>query len=75
MNIEFISIETGARSIALSSGTCDIVFWSELGDFENRDGYEKEDQPENTILTEPYLSGWMAYVVMADSGIAAISEE
>lgn len=74
MNIEFISIETGARSISLSSGECDIVFWSELGDFENRDGYEKEDQPENTVLTEPYLSGWMAYVVKADSDVAALSD-
>lgn len=74
LNVEFISIETGARSVSLASGACDIVFWSEAGDFENRDGYETEDQPANTILTEPYLSGWMVYIVMKGSDVAALSE-
>ena len=73
-NIEFISIDTGARSVSLSSGVCDIVFWSEAGNFDNWDGADTEDQPENTVVTEPYLTGLLTYVVLADSPIAALSE-
>ena len=73
-NVEFISIDTGARAVSLSSGTCDIVFWSEAGNFDNWDGADTEDQPENTVVTEPYLTGMLTYVVLADSPIAALSD-
>lgn len=73
-NIEFISIDTGARSVSLSSGVCDIVFWSEAGNFDNWDGADTEDRPENTVVTEPYLTGILTYVVLANSPIAALSE-
>ena len=29
INIEFISVDSGARAVALASGAADIVFWSE----------------------------------------------
>ena len=73
-NVEFISIDTGARAVSLSSGACDIVFWSEAGNFDNWDGADTEDQPENTVVTKPYLTGLLTYVVLADTPIAALSE-
>ncbi len=73
-NVEFISIDTGARAVSLSSGACDIVFWSEAGNFDNWDGADTEDQPENTVVTKPYLTGKITYVVLAGSPVAALSE-
>lgn len=55
MNAEFISIDTGARAIALKTKACDAVFWSETGNYNNREDYDKEDRPEHTIITEFYL--------------------
>ena len=67
MNAEFLSVDSGARAAALSSKMCDAVFWSELGDFNNREGYDKEDMPEHTIITEPYLGCPLVYVTLSDS--------
>ena len=56
VNVEFVNVACAARGIALASGVCDIVFWMEIGDFENWEGAALEDQPEHTIVTEPYMS-------------------
>ena len=71
MNIQFISIDSGARAISLSSGESDVVFWSQLGEFDNWEKSNSEDLPEHTIPTHPYLRGKEAFVVMADSELAA----
>lgn len=68
-NIEFVTVDCGARSIALATGVCDIVFWMEIGDFENWEGADFEDQPENTIVTEPYMTVPMWWAVLADSPV------
>ena len=67
MNVEFISIDTGARSMALTSGLSDAVFWMEAGDYGNWDNADVEDQPENTVVTTPYLTGAYTLVVPASS--------
>ena len=71
MNVQFISIDSGARAISLSSGESDVVFWSQLGEFDNWEKSNSEDLPEHTIPTHPYLRGKEAFVVMADSELAA----
>ena len=35
INVEFVNVNCAARGIALATGVCDIVFWMEVGDFEN----------------------------------------
>ena len=67
MNAEFISIDSGARAVSLSSKECDVVFWSEVGNFNNREGSDKEDIPEHTIITEPYLGCPMVYATLSSS--------
>ena len=67
MNAEFVSIDTGARATALASKMCDVVFWSEFGDFNNREDYDKEDMPEHTIITESYLRCTYMNVALSDS--------
>ena len=74
LNIEFISVDSGARAVVLSSGTADVVFWSENGNFNNRENADVEDQPEGTVITEPYLAGKLSYVVLASSPLAESSE-
>ena len=75
MNVEFISVDTGARAVALSSGTADVIFWSENGNFNNREGGNVEDQPEGTVITEPYLVGQLTYVVLATSPLVETGEK
>lgn len=72
LNIEFISVDTGARAVALASGTTDVVFWSENGNFNNRDNADIEDQPEGTVITEAYLAGELSYIVLASSPLAGM---
>ena len=67
MNVEFISIDTSARAIALNSGITDVVFWMEAGDFGNWEMADVEDQPESTVATSPYLNGAFTHVVPAAS--------
>ena len=69
INIEYVTVDCGARSIALETGVCDIVFWMEIGDFENWEGADFEDQPENTIVTEPYMSVPMWWAILKDSPV------
>ena len=67
LNVEFVSVDAGARAVALASKTSDVIFWSEVGDFNNWEKANAEDQPENTIVTPPYLTGTLYYIVRADS--------
>jgi len=67
MNAVFISVHSGARAICLESKACDVVFWTETGDYKNREGWESEDRPEHTIITEPYLDSKLVYVTLSDS--------
>ena len=75
LNVEFISVDTGARAVALASGDSDVVFWSENGNFDNRKGGDVEDQPEGTVITEPYLVGQLTYVVLATSPLVETGEK
>ena len=72
MNIEMVSVTCAARGVALASGVCDIVFWMEVGDFENWEGANFEDQPENTVLTEPYMSVPLWWAVLKDSPVVNV---
>ncbi len=67
MNVEFVSVDTGARAISLATNASDIVFWSEAGNFDNWEKADTEDQPEGTLVTEPYLTSELLYAVRADS--------
>lgn len=71
MNVQFISVDTGARAIALSSGEADIVFWTQLGEFDDWEKANTEDVPEHTIPTHPYLRSKETFVVLSDSEAAA----
>lgn len=72
LNIEMVSVTSAARGIALATSVCDIVFWMEVGDFENWEGADLEDQPENTVVTEPYLSVPLWWAVLKDSPVVNV---
>lgn len=72
MNIEMVNVTCAARGIALATGVCDIVFWMEVGDFENWEGADFEDQPENTVVTEPYMSVPLWWAVLKDSPVVNV---
>ena len=75
VNIEFVTVDCGARGIALATGVCDIVFWMEIGDFENWEGADLEDQPENTIVTKPYMSVPLWWAVLSTSPVVDVYRE
>lgn len=72
VNVEFVNTTCESRGIALATGVCDIVFWMEIGDFENWEGADFEDQPENTVVTEPYMSVPLWWAVLADSPVVNV---
>ena len=72
MNVEMVNVSCAARGIALATGVCDIVFWMEVGDFENWEGADFEDQPENTVVTEPYMSVPLWWAVLKDSPVVNV---
>ena len=72
MNIEMVNVTCAARGVALATGVCDIVFWMEVGDFENWEGADFEDQPENTVVTEPYMSVPLWWAVLKDSPVVNV---
>ena len=74
MNVELVSVNCGSRAIALSTGAADIVFWMEGGNFDNWEGSASEDQPEHTIVTDPYLSCHDLCVVLKSSPLAELLE-
>ena len=59
-------------NFSVDTGVCDIVFWMEIGDFENWEGADFEDQPENTVVTEPYMSVSLWWAVLADSPVVNV---
>lgn len=67
VNVELIPVDSGARSISLASKTSDVIFWTEVADFENWDGANREDQPDDTIPTEPYLSVGYELIVLPEN--------
>jgi len=73
MNVEFISIDTGARAMTLTSGLSDAIFWMEAGDYGNWEMADVEDQPVNTVVSTPYLTGAYTLVVLASSPLAESS--
>ena len=75
INIEFVTVDCGARGIALATGVCDIVFWMEIGDFENWEGADLEDQPENTIVTKPYMTVPLWWAVLSDFPVVNVYRE
>lgn len=75
MNVKLVNVSTQARGMALATGVCDIVFWMEVGDFENWEGANLEDQPENTVVTAPYLSVPLWWAVLKDSPVVNIYRE
>lgn len=72
MNVEFVNQTCESRGTALATGVCDIVFWMEIGDFENWEGAGLEDQPENTVVTDPYMSVPLWWAVLADSPVVNV---
>ena len=72
VNIEFITVACPARGVALATGVCDIVFWMEIGDWNNFDGSDLEDQPENTIVTESYMTVPLWWAVLATSPVVDV---
>lgn len=72
MNVEMVNVTCAARGVALATGVCDIVFWMEVGDFENWEGADFEDQPENTVVTEPYMSVPLWWAVLKDSPVVNV---
>lgn len=70
MNVQFVSIDTGARAISLTSGLADVVFWSQVGNFNGWEKADTGDQPEDTILTRPYMTSTLCYIVREDSPLA-----
>ena len=72
INVEFVTVDCGARGIALATGVCDIVFWMEIGDFENWEGADFEDQPENTSVTEPYMTVSLWWAVLSNSPVVNV---
>ena len=44
-----------------------MVLWCSVGDFNNREGSDSEDQPEHTLIAEPFLSCKQVYVTLATS--------
>lgn len=75
MNVEFVSIDTAARSLTLESGISDVIFWMEAGDFGNWENADVEDQPADTIVSTPFLTGAFTIVVLASSEIMKSEEE
>ena len=72
VNIEFVSIDSGARAVSLASGESDVVFWTEAANYYNWDEADQEDQPENTVVTEPYLSVPLWWAVLKDSPVVNV---
>ena len=75
LNVELVNVTCAARGIALATGVCDIVFWMEVGDFENWEGADYEDQPESTVATESYMSVPLWWAVLGDSPVVNVYRE
>ena len=54
-NIELVSIESGARAIALNSAIIDVPFWAKKFN-DNSDMLSSIDRPGGIIFSTPYFS-------------------
>ncbi len=70
INVELISIDSGARAVSLSSKKSDVIFWIGNANYDDWKGGKSQDQPEHTIATKPYISGKIRYLVLKDSPLA-----
>ena len=66
VNVEFVHVDSGARGVSLKSGVADVIFWSEVGDINYLEGSSYGDQPEDTVLSEPYLTSPHVYVFLKE---------
>ena len=64
MNIEFISVNSGARAASLASRESDIVFWTEAANYYNWGEADREDQPDLSVITDIYLHAEIRLVVL-----------
>lgn len=64
LNIEFVSVDSGARAMSLASGEADVVFWTEAASYDNWANADREDQPEHTVVTDIYLPAELRLVVL-----------
>ena len=64
MNIEFISVNSGARAASLASRESDIVFWTEAANYYNWGEADREDQPDLSVITDIYLPAEIRLVVL-----------
>ncbi len=51
LNIELVQVDSGARTLALSSGRADVVFW-----VKKHVSSDKSEAPEGTMASEPYYT-------------------
>ena len=74
MNIEFISVDSGARAAALASGNANVAFWSQIGNYNDWEKADTGYQPEDTIMTNPYVRSMLCYIVGEDSPLVEKAE-
>ncbi len=53
MNVEIVNIDSSSRTVALTSGKVDALFWVSVSDLDG-DGIFS-DVPKGTVLSEPYF--------------------
>lgn len=64
MNVEFVSVSSGARAASLASGESDVVFWTESANYYNWSEADREDQPDHSVITDIYLPAEIRLVVL-----------
>ena len=63
VNIELVQIESGARTMALSSGKVDAIFWTKSVTCVEHNG-TWEETVANTLVTESYFSDYSAVLTL-----------
>ena len=59
-NFELVSIDSGSRAVALTSGQVDVVFWVIVPTYD--DVPLNIDKPDEIILTDPYFTDELAHI-------------
>lgn len=60
-NFELVNVDSGARSVALTSGEVDVVFWVAVPNDETFVPADF-DKPDGVIVTEPYFTDEIVHV-------------